>query len=229
MDFDQHVHAKRNRRVLEILGDGVVERGHDDQDAVRAMGAGFHHLIGVEQKILAQHRQVGRRARRDHEVEMALERGRVGQDRQAGRAAGLIGLGKRRRIEIGADQSLRGRGLFHLRDQRVVAARKLFPDRTQEATRRRGRLGAGFDLGQRMRPLGGGDFLALVGLDLGQDIGHLWRPSDQPRETAIRCFSRAAAAPLSSDLAPSATPSFKSLARPATISAAAAFNSATSR
>src|SRR5256885_1443804 len=27
-----------------------------------------------------------------------------------------------------------------------------------------------------MHPLGRGDFLALVGLDLGQDIGHLWRP-----------------------------------------------------
>ena len=229
MDFDQHVHAKRNRRVLEIAGGGVVECVHDDQDAVGAMGAGFHHLIGIEQKVLAQHRQIRCRARRHHEVEMALERGRVGQHREARRAAGLIGLGQRRRIEIGANEPLRRRGLFHLGDQRVVAARKLVADRAQKTARRRGRLGAGFDLGQRMRPLGRGDFLALVGLDLGQDIGHLWRPSDQPRETAIRCFSRAAAAPLSSDLAPIATPSFKVPARPATINAAAAFNSATSR
>src|SRR3984893_11359533 len=54
-------------------------------------------------------------------------------------------------------------------------------------------------------------------------------PLAQPLETAIRCFRRAAAAPLSSDLLPSATPSFRFLARPATISAAAAFSSATSR
>ena len=120
----------------------VVERGHDDQDAVGAMGAGFDHLIGVEHEILAQHRQVGRRARRDHEIEMALERRRVGQHRQARRAAGLIGLGQRRRIEIGADQPLGRRGLLHLGDQRIVAARKLFPDRAHEAARRRGRLGA---------------------------------------------------------------------------------------
>jgi hypothetical protein len=48
-------------------------------------------------------------------------------------------------------------------------------------------------------------------------------------ETAISCFSRSAAAPESSAFAPMATPSFKFAARPATISAAAAFNKATSR
>src|SRR5712672_965698 len=51
----------------------------------------------------------------------------------------------------------------------------------------------------------------------------------QPLETATRCFSRAAAAPLSSDFVPIATPSFKFPARPATISVAAAFSRATSR
>ena len=229
MDFDQHVHPERDRRVLDVFCRGIVERGHDDQDAVRAMGAGFHHLIGVEHEILAQHWQAGRRARRDHEVEMALEGGRVGQHRQARRAAGLVSLRQCRRIEIGADQPLRRRGLFHFRDQRIIAARKLFADRAHETARRRCFFGARLDVGKRMRALGGRDLLALVGLDLGQDIGHLWRLSDQPRETAIRCFSRAAAAPLSSDWVPSATPSFKSLARPATISAAAAFSSATSR
>jgi hypothetical protein len=229
VDFDQHVHAVRDGRILDLLRGGVVERGHDDQDAVGAMGAGFRHLVGVEHEILAQHWQAGCRARRHHEIEMALERGRIGQHRQARRAAGLVGLGQRRRVEIGANESLGRRGLFHLGNQRIVAARKLVPDRAHKTARRRGRLGAGFDLGQRMRPLGRGDFLALVAFDLGQDIGHLWHLTDQPRETAIRCFSRLAAAPLSSDLAPIATPSFKSLARPATISAAAAFNSATSR
>ena len=106
MDFDQHVHAKRNRRVLEILRDDVVERGHDDQDAVRVMGAGFGHLIGVEQEILAQHRQAGCRARRHHEIEMALEGGRVRQHGETRRAAGLVGFCQPRRIEIGANEPL---------------------------------------------------------------------------------------------------------------------------
>ena len=64
VDFDQHVHAMRDRRVLDILGCGIVERRHDEQDAVGAIGAGLDHLIGVEDEVLAQHRQVGRRARR---------------------------------------------------------------------------------------------------------------------------------------------------------------------
>src|SRR4051794_39412409 len=80
-----------------------------------------------------------------------------------------------------------------------------------------------------MCALGGGDLFALVRLDLGQDIGHGKRLAGQLLETAIRRFRRAAAAPLSSDSVPSATPSFKLLARPATTSAAAAFSSATSR
>src|SRR5258708_12091944 len=80
-----------------------------------------------------------------------------------------------------------------------------------------------------MRALGGSDLLALVSLDLGENVGHRQGALGQLLETAIRCFSRAAAAPLSSELVPSATPSFKFFARPATISAAAPFSSATSR
>ncbi len=37
---------------------------------------------------------------------VALEAGLVGQDREAGRAAGLVGPGQGRRIEVGADQAL---------------------------------------------------------------------------------------------------------------------------
>ena len=229
VDFDQHVHAVRDRRVLDILGGGIVERRHDDQDAVGAMGAGLGHLIGVEHEILAQHRQIGRRARRHHEIEMALERRGVGEHRQARGTAGLIGLCKRRRVEVGTDQPLGGRGLLHFRDQGIFAACELFPDRAHETARRRRGLRKRFDARQRMRALGGGDLLALVGLDLAQDVGHRQRFLDQPFETATRCLSRDAAAPLSSDLTPIATPSFRSLARPATISAAAAFSSATSR
>lgn len=61
MDFEQHVHAVREGGVLDVPGRSVIERGHDDQDAVRAMGAGLRHLIGVVHEILAQHRQRGQR------------------------------------------------------------------------------------------------------------------------------------------------------------------------
>ena len=172
VDFDQHVHAVRDRGVLDVLCRAVVERRHDDQDAVGAVGAGFRHLIGVEHEILAQHRQIGRRARRHHEIEMALERRRVRQHGEARRAAGLIGFCQRRRIEIGADQTLGGRRLLDLGDQRIVAAGELVLDRAHKAARRRRGLRQRFDARERMRALGRGDLLALVGLDLGQDIGH---------------------------------------------------------
>ena len=196
MDLEQHVHAVRKRGILDIPGRGIIERRHDDQDAVGAMSAGLDHLIGVVHEILAQHRQRRGGARGDHEVEMALERRRVGQHRQARRAAGLIGPRQRRRIEIGADQAFRRRGLLHFRDQRVVAAREFFADRADKTARRRRRLRQRFDAGKRMRALGGGDLLALVGFDLGQDVGHSdpafsrWRPrsdaSGAPRRRRCR-------------------------------------------
>ena len=47
----------------------------------------------------------------------ALERGRVGQHREAGGAARLIGLGERARLEILADQALGRARLLDLGDQ----------------------------------------------------------------------------------------------------------------
>jgi hypothetical protein len=41
VDFDQHVHAMGDGRVLDIPRRGVVKCGHDDQDAVGAVGAGL--------------------------------------------------------------------------------------------------------------------------------------------------------------------------------------------
>ena len=53
------------RRVFELARGRVVERRHDDQDAVGAPGARFRHLIGLEHEILAQRRQrASPRARR---------------------------------------------------------------------------------------------------------------------------------------------------------------------
>ena len=175
----------------------VVDRGHDDQDAVGALGARLRHLIGVEHEILAQHRQRGRRARRRHEIRLALERRRVGEHRQAGRAAGLIGARQRRRIEIGADQALGGARLLDLGDQRVVAG-----------SRARARCAP-------TKPRGAGAALASASI-VGQRARRAW-PRRSPRacrprswlrisdialtrsETAIRRSSRPSASPLSSD------------------------------
>ena len=96
-----------------VVGDG----GHDDEDAVGAPGARLVDLVGLEHEILAQRRQRHRRARLRQEFRRALEGGRVGQHREAGRAARRIGARQRRRVEIGADQALRRARLLDLGDQ----------------------------------------------------------------------------------------------------------------
>ena len=84
-------------------GGAVVERRHDDEDAVRAQRARFGHLVGVVHEVLAQHRQRGRGAGRDEMLGRALERRR--------RRSGPTGRRRRpprRRAPAPADRSRRG-------------------------------------------------------------------------------------------------------------------------
>src|SRR5262249_17996408 len=104
------------------------------------------------------------------EVLVALEARRVGQHRQARRAAGFIGLGERRRIEVGADQAPGRRGLLDFGDERQAAGRVGPFERGAKAARRAGRLRARLDLGQAAIGLPDGDFFALVGGDAGEDV-----------------------------------------------------------
>ena len=68
MDLDQHVHAEREGRVLEVLRRVIVDRGHDDQDAVGAPGARLGDLIGSNMKSLRSAGSDGRRARGDQKI-----------------------------------------------------------------------------------------------------------------------------------------------------------------
>ena len=43
-------------REARSRGAGVVDLGHDDEDAVGAPGARFYHLVGVDHEVLAQDR-----------------------------------------------------------------------------------------------------------------------------------------------------------------------------
>src|SRR5262249_26771928 len=107
--------------------------------------------------------------------------------------------------------------------QRVIAAGHASLKRAHETARRRGGLGSGLDHCIGPRALGCRDLVALVGFDGFQNVGH------QALETLIRRCNRPSASPESSDFAAIATPSFKSLARPATIRDAAALRIAISR
>src|SRR3546814_13057203 len=69
---------------------------------------------------------------------MPLEPGRIGQDRQAGRAAGLIGAGVIGWIKIFSYQSLGWRSFLSLCDQAEPARGDLGPKRGGEAANRTG-------------------------------------------------------------------------------------------
>ena len=56
MHLDQDVETEFGRGGGQLPRGGIIERRHDQQDAIGAEGAAFQHLIRVEDEILAQHR-----------------------------------------------------------------------------------------------------------------------------------------------------------------------------
>ena len=87
MDFGEHVHAEFVRRLGQVARRGIVDRRHDDEDAIGTKGARLHHLIGVDHEVLAQHGEEGRLARGGQIIGASLKRRPVGQHREAGRTA----------------------------------------------------------------------------------------------------------------------------------------------
>src|SRR5579863_6037663 len=229
MDLDQDIEAEVMRGLVESPRALVVDASHDDQDAIGAPGARFEHLVRVEQKVLAQHRQPRRIARLADIFGLALKGRSVGQNGKAGCAALLIGLGERMRVEMLADQALRGAGLLDLGDKSEAARRDLALDRLDEAARRA--LLANFALQRRARhaDFRVGNFTPFVSLDLLQDVGHRGSGRRQAFETATNLASVACAAPESSALAASSRPWPRSRAFSATTRAPAALSKAMSR
>src|SRR6267142_3455634 len=88
--LEQHIHAIGEGSCFKLLRQRVGHARHDDQDAVSAPGARLRHLISVVHEILAQRRELGRGARGGEVFGLALERGCVGEHREAGRAAPAV-------------------------------------------------------------------------------------------------------------------------------------------
>src|SRR5262245_10254425 len=224
--FQQDIHAERGGAGFQVPRHLVVDRGHDNQDAVRGPGPRLRDLIRVVHEVLAQNGQIGRGTSGDEVVRLALERRAVGQHRQAGGAAPRVGAPQRRRIKIRADQPSRWACFLDLGDQSVAAGREFAFDGAEEATRRRDRFGLGLDRGERASALRGRDLFALVGLDLGENIGHR---DHLPSDALINRCRRLSASPESIDFCASATACLRSAARPATTRPAAALRIETSR
>ena len=113
-------------------------------------------------------------ARRDEIVGRSLEPGPVGQHRQAGGPAGLVGGGKNSRLEIGADQAFRGRGLLQFGDQPVSFLRGIGKGGCEPANRVGG-SSRGLEVGEGGGGAKCGHLVTLAVDDFGEHVGHVRR------------------------------------------------------
>jgi hypothetical protein len=90
MNFKKHVHAEIEGRIFERWRRRIIDRRHDDEDAVGAPCAASATWYGSYMKSLRSAGNAPPRARQAV-FGAALERGRVCEHRQTRRAARLIG------------------------------------------------------------------------------------------------------------------------------------------
>src|SRR5690606_37654230 len=192
----------------------------DQQDAVSADHARLVDLVGVDDEVLAQHRQGAGVAGFAQEAVAALEKINIGEDRQARRAARLIAAGNRGRVEILADQALGRAGLFHLGTARRFPGSMFAADGIDEAPCRRLVGGARAHAVERPDLAALADFLVLARQDGGEDIAHVAASS---RVIATNSSNLARAAPDAIASRDKPMPSPMVSATPATYNAAPAF------
>ena len=151
------------QQVVEVVGG---QRGDDQQDRVGADGRGLVELVGVDDEVLAQDRQVGGGERLPEVVERPAEVERLGEDRQRGRAAALVGLDDLRDGRALADQPGRRRAALVLGDQRHAGPRQ----RLLERALLRALVERALELGQRDALTAASDLVARVVDDAIEDV-----------------------------------------------------------
>ncbi len=167
VDFDEAFEA-------DALGEGgeggegfVVEDADDEEHGVGAHGGGFVDLIGIEDEVLAEDREVGNAAGAFQVLGGALEEGGFGEDGEGGGAARFVGGGKIGGIEIGADVAEGGGGALDFGDDADAGT----GEGGGEAAEVVALGGQAFEIGLRPQAAGGGDFGPLGGEDLIEE-GH---------------------------------------------------------
>src|SRR6516162_9581219 len=193
--------------------------------------AAFKDLVGVEDEVLAQHRQFSAAAGCAQILVTALEIGGIGQHREAARAPRRIGTRQAGRVEIAANQSGAWRGLLDLGDQAIAALGEVPFECRREGPqlRRLGKRGKQRRLGER--GLGARHMGALLGTDLREHVFHS-AVTSASAGALVRMTSPSSArraAPESSDRAASSMPPSRLAARPATSRAAPLLSSTMSR
>ena len=120
--LDQRGHAEGVDPLGEAGEGGLVERRHDQQDEVGAVGPGLPHLVRRDHEVLAQHGDVDRRPHRGEVVEAAAEPALLGEHADHGGAPGLVVDREAGRVGDRGEGALAGAGPLHLGDHLDAAA-----------------------------------------------------------------------------------------------------------
>ena len=91
VDLDQAVEVEFARLVLDRAQLLVVERADDQQHRVGPVDSRLVELVGVDDEVLAEDRQVAGLTGGAEVLERAAEAPLLGQDRERGGAAALVG------------------------------------------------------------------------------------------------------------------------------------------
>ena len=94
MDLDEHVEPELGGERVQVAQLALVERGDDEQHAVGAHQPGVADVEGGDGEVLAQHGQLRAGARRREVGRRPAEELPVGEHREGGRAAVLVGAGQ---------------------------------------------------------------------------------------------------------------------------------------
>ena len=138
MDLHQYVEPELSGQSIQLGEAGIVQTSSNQQDAVRTQGAGLVDLIGVDDEVLADHRQGAGRARRLEILVAPLKEITVGQHRKTGRALAGIALRDLGGPKIRAQHTLARTGLLDLGDHRRGTGLDFSPERVGEPARRIG-------------------------------------------------------------------------------------------
>ncbi len=132
MHLDEHVEIELAGLRVQLGQRRRLERRDDEQDRVGLPGRGLHHLVRVDDEVLAQDRDLHGGAGAAQIGEVAPEVRLVGEDRDAGGTAGLVGLHDLLDLEVLPDAAGRGRAALVFGDhgharaqQRLVEAARL--------------------------------------------------------------------------------------------------------
>ena len=129
VDLDEDVEIQPARLSVQLVELVVVEHGDDQEDRVRAGRRRLVELVGLEDEVLTQHRQLRGRDRVPQVLERAAEVHALRDDRQRRRATPLIGLDDLLHRRALADDPGRRRAPLVLGDHGQAGARERLAER----------------------------------------------------------------------------------------------------